>query len=189
MIDIGDKKKLYNYLNKKGFATRYFNKITEIDGYLLKESTCKYGNKIISNEINFYKHIINNNINYPIPEIKTINKKSFVMKYLKNHTTLFDTLLNVNEENKVILIRKLLIEMDKNHKKYSFKVKKGIFERDINTETTEKIINRFRQCQSIFKYYNNIIYVNNTKILSLNGLYLARRQRGQRRPQDLPVFF
>jgi len=169
MIDIGDKKKLYSYLNKKGFATRYFNKITNLeDGDLLKESTCDYGDKIISNEVNFYKYIINNNINYPIPEIKEINKNSFVMEHLKTHSTLFDILKNESEKNKVTLLRKLFIQMDNKHREHSYIVEKEIFQRDINAETTRKILDRFSNCKSIFKYYNEIKYVNNTEILSLS---------------------
>ena len=125
IIDIGDKEKLGKYVRKEIFITRYFNKISIINSnWLLKESTCNYGDNIISNEINFYQYILNNNIDYPIPIIKDIKCKSFTMEYLKNYKTLFNVLKNENKNKKMFLIKNLLIKLDRIHDKHTFSVKK-----------------------------------------------------------------
>lgn len=169
LIDIGDKKKLYNFYKKQKYTTRYFNKITEINNkFLLKESVCNYGDKIISNEINFYKYIINNKINYPIPEIKNIKLNSFEIRRLENYTTLYDKLLVENDINRNKILKSLFKKLNEIYDEHNFEIKEEIYNRDLYKETIHKINNRRNNYEYIIN--NNIKYVNGIKIMSFDNL-------------------
>jgi hypothetical protein len=78
LTDIGDYTKLCKYEFNNNYKTRFFNTIHDLsNNILLKSSTCKYGDKIIIDEMLFYKYHdeLNN-----IPNIIKFNENSFSMK-------------------------------------------------------------------------------------------------------------
>ena len=160
IIDIGDIEKLHSIITNN-FKTRYFNNITKINSKTIKkESNCEYGNKIIKDEINFYKYIENNNIDFPIEKIFDINENSFCMTFFEQNT-LYEEILKKKTYSEIFDILKFLKNIyNKNNKK----VTKEKFKEDIYLETIIKINNRNKNIHEILNNFSFIEYVNFTKI-------------------------
>jgi mannose-6-phosphate isomerase-like protein (cupin superfamily)/GTP:adenosylcobinamide-phosphate guanylyltransferase len=160
IIDIGDIEKLHSLINNN-FISRYFNTITKINSNTIKkESNCEYGNKIIKDEINFYKYIENNNIDFPVEKIFDVSNNSFCMPFFEKNT-LYEEILKTNTKSEIFHILKFLKNIyDKNKKKVTIeKIKE-----DIYLETIIKINDRNKNINLILKNFSFIEYVNFVKI-------------------------
>lgn len=158
LIDIGDMGKLDNYLlncNTK-YNTRFFNDITELDGYLLKKSNCIQGDMIIKNEINWY-NIVNKSY---LPKIINYDKNSFTMEKINGISLYKKFWHDSNQEKILIKILDRLKDLHLTKKKF----KNDIILRDTKKEIYSKIIERLNKVKNIIDSFGTINYVNGVKI-------------------------
>ena len=178
LIDIGDYKKLYDYLyfNKSNiYKSRYFNNISDVSKkYLLKESTCEYGNIIINNEMNFYKYH-NNKLNI-IPKISNFYVNSFIINKIigKNAIDVFN---NKKIEEQIEYLEYIFNKLNLIHSQCNFKVDENILIDDIDIEFNSKILNRINNIELLLENFKFIKNVNGIKIIHnhnyiINNLYL-----------------
>jgi hypothetical protein len=155
--------------------TGYGSFLTKIvkfsDELLLKYSISNYGNFRIEKEITFYKNIIINNIQFPMPKIynNTNNSNnSFYIEYLKDYITCEEYLKNnKNNQNNIInIINNNLIKLQEK----SIIVSLDVFEEDLKLETYKKIYSRINEIDDIIKKYSFIESVNNFKILDIHSI-------------------
>jgi mannose-6-phosphate isomerase-like protein (cupin superfamily) len=163
IIDIGDMIKLKSYNNTDTFNSRFFNTITKISSTVLeKKSNCLYGERIINDEINFYKYIQDNNIIYPIQHVFNITDNSFHMTYIDADTVYKSILKHKNVQ--IIYDLFLFLNNIYNYNQKSIPVE--ILRNDLYIETIYKINKRHDSIKTILKEFLYIKYVNYVKINS-----------------------
>lgn len=163
LTDIGDYQKLCYYINNKTttYSTRYFNKLVDLsDNIIEKQSTCCYGDKIIINEMAFYKyHVLDN-----IPEIIDFGEKSFKMTKISGARNLIDVFNNSDIKQQRIMIAQLLNEIDKIHNVEKNSVCNADLLIDIRIEFYDKVLQRIENIRPILSYFSYITSVNNVQI-------------------------
>jgi beta-phosphoglucomutase-like phosphatase (HAD superfamily) len=162
LTDIGDYQKLYYYIANKtcSYSTRYFNKIINLsDNILEKQSTCVYGNNIITNEMSFYKyHLLDN-----IPKIVEFGENKFQMKKILNAVNIIDIFNKSDIESQYLIITNILNEIEKIHSVEKVKISESILLEDIKLEFYDKVLQRLDNIQQLLSYFN-ITSVNNVQI-------------------------
>jgi len=174
LIDIGDINKLNVIINTKDekYITRYFNKMIPTEkNTLIKQSTCKYGDLIINNELLFYKfhyfHTVHN-----MPTIYNYSMNSFEMEKLENITGyMFFTKQHYTTQR--IYISTILEELNNIHTIKTTIVSNSQLEYDINIEFMEKVTNRINNVLPIINEFMYIKSVNNINII-YNADYIIK---------------
>jgi hypothetical protein len=127
---------------------------------IIKKTINQYGINKLKNEIFFYNFIKKNNINFNIPIIYKYDNDTIIMNYIKQNklkdfdyfNIIINNLNNLHNYNNIIV--------DKNY------YKKILLE-----ETIIKINERFIIIKDIInKYHDNILYVNNVKLLKFDSI-------------------
>ena len=146
-------------MNKQNYGF-CFNSITIKDGEFIKKAKNSYGKIKINNEINFYKNILDNKINFPIPHLKHfVLDDRIVIEFIENS----DILTNIiNEKNRDIYIRRIKDSANIIHK-IKLKIDNEIIMNDLKIETQDKILNRYDK----FPWGKNSLF---NSILSVNGV-------------------
>lgn len=144
---------------------RFFNNIDISGSILIKSSKDKYGAKIIEKEINFYRYILKNNINFSIPCIYSLDNNSIHMYYLKEYIPLYKYLDNTNDLN---IISQVKDKLNILHSSSQIKLDKEIFRKQLLSETTIKINKRINIIKHRLEQYNYINFVNRIKIKTFN---------------------
>jgi len=163
LTDIGDYQKLCYYINNKTtkYSTRYFNQLTDLPNNIIeKQSTCEYGDKVIINEMAFFKyHTLNN-----IPEIIEFKNNSYKMKKILNANNLINVFNNSNIKLQQNIILSLLTEIEKIHIVEHYTVDKRQLFNDIRIEFYDKVIYRLDNIRTLLSYFNFVKSVNNVPI-------------------------
>jgi len=164
LTDIGDYQKLCYYRNnttKITYSSRYFNKLVDLSYNIIeKRSTCRYGDKIIINEMAFYKyHNIDN-----IPKIIEFGENSFKMKKIIDAKNVIDVFNNSDIKIQKNIIQLLLNEINKIHNVEKINICNSDFLMDIKIEFYNKVLERIENVYPLLNHFNNIIYVNNIQI-------------------------
>jgi tRNA A-37 threonylcarbamoyl transferase component Bud32 len=126
---------------------------------IIKKTINQYGINKLKNEIFFYNFIKKNNINFNIPIIYKYDNDTIIMNYIKQNklkdfdyfNIIINNLNNLHNYNNIIV--------DKNY------YKKILLE-----ETIIKMNERFIIKDIINKYHDNILYVNNIKLLNFDSI-------------------
>jgi hypothetical protein len=162
LTDIGDYQKLCSHIHsQKLYNTRYFNELIDIDDTIIEKcSTCEYGNKIIMNEMAFYKYIDVDNI----PEIIEFGENSFKMKKIIGGKNAIDVFNNVYIKTQKNIIAQLLNEMEKIHNVDTMTISNDDLLRDIRIEFYDKVLKRINNIHPLLTYFNHITAVNNIQI-------------------------
>jgi D-arabinose 5-phosphate isomerase GutQ/beta-phosphoglucomutase-like phosphatase (HAD superfamily)/GTP:adenosylcobinamide-phosphate guanylyltransferase len=168
LIDIGDMPKLNKYIDNNldnNFQTRFFNKITFNDDYIIKEAVDDQGREIIKKEINWYKNI-NNTFNF-IPLFNEINDYQFKLKKL-NAVPLYTQFDKLSLEEKNSCLSKIYDNLKQLHSNKITISTESIIN-DITFESYTKIINRLNMIKPIINYFD-VKYVNGIKICDINSI-------------------
>jgi len=165
LIDIGDYTKLNAYYNSdtRTYKTRYFNKIIEINNTLIKESTCTYGNKIIADEMCFYKYHMLNKNTHNLPSILEFYENKFVMSKI-NGTLAIDVFNNSHIPKQFEYLQAITNSLDSLHNQSNYIVDANTLLNDIKIEFYQKVITRVENIDSLLCYFNYIKSVNNIQI-------------------------
>jgi beta-phosphoglucomutase-like phosphatase (HAD superfamily) len=156
LTDVGDYIKLCNYINNiVPYKTRYFNKIYEIsENSLIKSSTCKYGDKIIEDEMLFYKyHNLNN-----IPKILDFKRNSFTMIKI-NGKSVIDEFNNMHLPNQFTILTNIIENLKEIHNQKSYPVDVNTLNTDIKLEFYQKVntrIDNIRPLLDKFKFIKSV---------------------------------
>jgi fructosamine-3-kinase len=138
-----------------------FNNIKIHNGTVIKSAKNKYGKRKIQNEIEFYKYIISNNIQFPIPTIidTDCNNAVFIMEYLRDHCIATKKIGNAN------IIQPIMNHLHRLHTHFVLDVSRETYIQQLHIETNKKIIDRYNDTDwnTIWKT-NTITHVNNTAI-------------------------
>jgi beta-phosphoglucomutase-like phosphatase (HAD superfamily) len=163
LADIGDYSKLCDYISKNlnCYKTRYFNKITEVSNeFIKKQSTSVYGEKIITNEMAFYKyHNIDN-----IPEILEFGQNFFIMKKIANAKNAIEIFNSSTVKNQLIFIKGIINELDKIHNTDIIDISEDKLKIDIKIEFYEKVLQRIENIEPLLLAFNKVISVNSVII-------------------------
>jgi hypothetical protein len=165
--------KNYILLDRIGYGSNFNNLyINFIENKILKECKSEYGLKKIIHEINFYKFIISNNINFPVPKIYSFNEKGYIMEYLSGYTSLYksyNSFPKLKQENILSRIKENLNNLHQFDKKI---ISKEEYLNYLNIEIQQKIIERYVSIKHIIDKYSNIKKINNINIIEYNELHL-----------------
>ncbi len=143
-----------------------FNDIKINDDTFKKDSKNNLGQVKINNEISFYLHVLQNNINFPMPELLHHENGSLTIKYIKNSSTL----TNVIDKDKDNLLH--YVGRIKKHLESIHSIKKTITREivvgDLTQETYQKVMDRYNEFDwSSNELYTSIHTVNNLKIQNI----------------------
>ena len=163
LIDIGDMEKFKTFTSDM-FQTRFFNKITYYDNYIIKESVNSMGDDIIKKEINWYQ---NNNYDF-IPTFEKINDNSFKLERLdaKPLYLLFDSF---TFEMKQKYLNQIYHNLELLHSK-TINVDNDIMIKDILYESYDKILIRLEKIKPLLNYFSYIKKVNNIEISTFDNM-------------------
>jgi HAD superfamily hydrolase (TIGR01509 family) len=176
LVDIGDYKKLFGYLYvDNSYKTRYFNNISNVsENYLLKESTCEYGNIIINKEMDFYKY--HDNKLTILPKISNFYVNSFVINKIigKNAIDVFNS-KKIEEQTEYLAY--IFNKLDLIHSHCNYEVDEKTLIDDIDIEFNSKILNRIKNIKLLLDNFKFIKSVNGIKIrydhnYIINNLYV-----------------
>ena len=149
--------------NNYGFI---FNDIKVVGNALRKKSKNVWGDKKISNEIEYYLYIQNNQINFPMPQLIDyrcmpgggLENNELTIEYISNSNTL--TTL-INKTNVEYYTDKIRTYMNNIHN-IKMAIPNTSLRADLYIETVSKILDRYRD--SNLADNNSITSVNNKKI-------------------------
>lgn len=149
--------------NNYGFI---FNDIKVVGNALRKKSKNVWGDKKISNEIEYYLYIQNNQINFPMPKLIDyrcmpgggLENNELTIEYISNSNTL--TTL-INKTNVEYYTDKIRTHMNNIHN-IKMAIPNTSLRNDLYIETVSKILDRYRD--SNLADNNSITSVNNKKI-------------------------
>ena len=158
-----------NKLIRYGYGDN-FNDIIIDKENIIKKSKNTYGDTKINYEIDFYKYLINNQINFSTPKIIKFGDNFYTMEYLKNTIPLYKYLENRNYESIDIIIKKIHKELINIHYKKISIEKEKYFE-NLKEECLIKIKKRFVEIENIIKNLN-ITKVNDIYIFDINKIFL-----------------
>jgi len=167
LTDIGNYQKLCYYIHnkKQRYSTRYFNEMIDLsDNILLKQSTCSYGNIIITNEMLFYKFNSLDNSLDNIPQIVEFGNDFFKMKKITNSKNIIEVFNNSDIELQKQIIKNILFELEKIHNKEKLKVETSVLLEDMKIEFYDKVLQRLENISQVLSYFHYIKSVNNIHI-------------------------
>ena len=141
-----------------------FNEIKIENNLFYKKAKNDYGKKKLINEINVYKFILINQIDFPIPKLYGISSNEICMEYLENYENFWKLKFDKN------LLKKILNYLDKLHQGIKISVDPSIYRRDLLCETKDKILERKKEFQSIIDKYRFIKKVNNVVLKKYNDI-------------------
>ena len=146
----------YNIIKRNGYGSNFNILYINNEKTLIKKKTINlYGIEKIKCEILFFNFINDNKIEIKIPKIYYTSYNTIIMEYIKDNKSnidYFDIILN-----KIMIL----------HLFNNITINKNYYKQLLFEETIIKIKKRYNQIQSIINNYNNIIYVNNIKILNI----------------------
>jgi hypothetical protein len=140
-----------------------FNELTIKDNIILKKTITEYGKNKIKKEIEFYKFLEKNRINFPKPRIIYYLENEYCMEYLKNTQQLYKIFGNYSQNKKNSIINTIYDKLNILHEN-TIKINKNILMDAIYKECYQKIMNRHIEIINILDKYNTITTVNNIKI-------------------------
>ncbi len=149
-------------INNYGYS---FNLLEIENNILIKKAKNIEGSNKIKNEINFYKFIIDNNINFPIPEIYNLDNSNNIikMKYLKDYKDLTN-IFNENYE----LIQNIILNLNSLHK-YTKIITKQEYLTNLKLEIYDKIVYRYNKTDwNNLNNFKSIKTINNVEVKNLS---------------------
>lgn len=162
LTDIGDYTKLCKYEsndNNNKYKTRFFNTIHDIsNNALLKMSTCKYGHKIITDEMLFYKYHdeLNN-----LPTIIDFNENSFSMTKINGLSAI--VVFNKSHIPKqVAYLQNIIQNLQQIHSQGQYSVNSNVLRTDIKLEFYQKVLHRVDNIKPLL---DNFLFIQ-----SVNGI-------------------
>lgn len=130
----------------------------EINLIIIKKTINQYGINKLKNEINFYNFIKENKIKLNIPIIYKYDNDTITMNYIKQN--------KLNDYNYLNIIINNLTNL---HDYNNIFVNKDYYRKLLLEETIIKIKDRFITIKDII-YTNNILFVNNIKLLDFDTI-------------------
>jgi hypothetical protein len=151
----------HQIIQREGYGAG-FNRLTvSIDNTTLtKESINDYGSEKIKKEIKFYKYIVENNIQFPIPTIYSFGENSYTMNYLSDYIPLYKVFPNFSEEKKKSILQKIYFHLNSLHSFTQKTITREKYTTLLLSETQTKIFNRFQDIKHIINEYTFIKKVN-----------------------------
>jgi beta-phosphoglucomutase-like phosphatase (HAD superfamily)/thiamine kinase-like enzyme len=165
LVDIGDMDKLDSLVKTQTntYITRYFNKISEVNNtILLKESTCSYGDKIINDELLFYKFCFLRGYTN-VPSIWKFSTNSFEMEKITGKTV-YNTFLTKPYDTQCGIIKNIIMTLQKLHSQ-KIPVNRNNLNTDIYIEFFDKVRSRLNNIKPLLDEFSFIKTVNNVAIV------------------------
>jgi hypothetical protein len=142
-----------------------FNDIKINNNIVKKKFKNEIGKFKINNEIKFYKNIIANNINFPIPRLLNYEDGILEIQYIENSNTLTNIINKKNVYDYIIKIKSLMNTIHQCKRDITF----DDLQSDLIIETEKKIFDRFNEFEwKTNSLYNSIEYVNHVKIKNID---------------------
>jgi hypothetical protein len=160
-----------NKLITNGYGSSFTNLTIENDT-IIKESTNTYGNFKITNEIGFYKYILEQQYNWKIPVIYHLDAYKIIMKYYKTYIPIYKLFYIFSKTIQFNLITFIIKELEILHTFEYITLNKEDFINNIKIETQYKILSRYKDIDLILNTFDNIKYVNSIKLLSFNDILI-----------------
>ena len=157
LTDVGDMPKLLKYITND-YQTRFFNKLTTENDFIIKESVNEQGNEIIKKEINWYTNIDKFNF---IPSFEKVDEYKFKMSRL-DAKPLYKLFNESSLEKKRIYLGLIYDNLNLLHQK-TIQVSNDTVIEDILIESKTKILDRIEKIKPLLNYFD-IKYVNNIKV-------------------------
>ena len=149
-----------------------FTSLTIQNNTIIKESTNTYGNFKTTNEIGFYKYILQQQHNWKIPVIYHLDTNKIIMKYYDTYIPIYKLFYTFSKTLQSTLLSCIITELEILHTFEYITLSKEDFIHNIKIETQEKILLRYKDIDFILNTYDNIIYVNSIKLLSFNDILI-----------------
>ena len=150
-------------MNNNNYGFR-FTEIIITNDLFIKRGKNKDGSNKIQNEIQFYLELLKKNINLCRPELIYYNVNEIHIKYIKDSVILTHILDKTNWKSYANLICNKLENI------HNLNIEKKVDDilRDINIETYDKLLKRYKETDwSEFIDLNKIKYVNNIEIKNI----------------------
>jgi tRNA A-37 threonylcarbamoyl transferase component Bud32 len=157
-------------LNRIGYGSN-FNSIIIEDNIVIKQSKNEYGNAKLKTEISFYKHLLDNNIAFEVPNIFLLDEENYTIKmqFLSGYVELYKFYSKCSKEEKTKILDKIFSTLHKLHAN-RITVSKQQYYSDLILETKEKIQTRMEIVKNIIDKYSFIKKVNCFEIKNLDDI-------------------
>jgi hypothetical protein len=116
------------------------------------------------------KYIIDNNINFPIPNIYNFNKYEYTMEFLKDYEPLYKIFNDFNYDMKQYILNNIYKLLGILHTNNKIIISKEKYLEDLNIEIRYKINERFNKIKYIIDEYSFIKTINNIQFISFSQL-------------------
>lgn len=169
-------KLMSNEHNFNKFQTRFFNKLTVFDNYLIKEAIDKNYYHLIEKEIDWYNlYFSNTNDNYIVPKLLDHTSTSMKLEYLNGYDQLHSVLDEFEETKEYNKIDKIYSNIYNNVERLGNTLTKNIefdqFKLDLYTEVVSKVLDRCDKIKNMLikydrEYLNKILLESYEYILN-----------------------
>jgi len=147
-----------------------FTSLTIENDTIIKKSINTYGNFKTTNEIGFYKYILEQQYNWKIPIIYHLDTDKIIMKYYKTYIPIYKLFYIFSKTIQSNLITFIIKELEILHTFEYITLNKEDFINNIKIETQYKILSRYKDINLILSTFDNIKYVNSIKLFSFNDI-------------------
>ena len=149
--------------NNYGFV---FNDISIIDNLFIKKSKNSLGKYKINNEISFYLYIINNNIQFNMPNLIKHTDGEIVLEFIENSNILT---YKIDKTNYIFYVNKIREQLNILHSS-KINISPFALKKDLQIEIKTKIIDRYNEFNWISNsLFNSVTSVNNIKIQNISN--------------------
>jgi hypothetical protein len=152
-----------------GYGSLYTT-ITISNNILTKSSNNNYGDFKTTHEINWYKFLSDNNINWNIPENILFTDRSISMKYYTNKLPLYRIYTHLNNDQQIYILSYIFESLISLHKYKTLNISKDDFKLNLYEECINKVKRRYSEIKDILDTYSYINTVNNITLLSFDNI-------------------
>jgi len=156
-------------LERTGYGSR-FNNLQYDERRIKKSAKNESGVEKRRNEIGFYRYLLENDNGFPIPFFYHIGNTDYIMKYYRDYQPLYKVYPDSTQIEKDILLNKVFKHLHTLHRSEIHRVSKETIQRDLEIETCDKILTRFKEVADVLEPYFHIQSVNGLQLQSFDTI-------------------
>lgn len=156
-------------LERTGYGS-LFNNLQYDEKRIKKSAKNEYGIEKIRKEIGFYRYLLENDNGFPIPFFYHIGNTEYIMKYYKEYQPLYKVYSMMSQLEKDSVLNKVFKHLHTLHRSEIHRVPKETIKRDLEIETCDKILTRFKEVSDVLEPYFHIQTVNGIQLQSFDTI-------------------
>ena len=165
-------------LERSGYGSA-FNNIYITSNTIRKECKNEYGRQKLHKEMQFYRYLKDNTVQFSAPEIYDMNDTSYTMQNLTGYVSLYKVFSSFTSDKKESILKRVHNELENLHNSSSILITKEKLRESLQIETYTKILERVEHVKELVGTYSYIQRVNGTVLKSFNTVLSLISQKVQ----------